>query len=171
MAAPSAGFGAPILMRLSGTSSGFLAALHSAHWMVPCSSLTKPSRRMILAGEPKKWCDILSLPGVNKKPEKINTVWYRFWGTFKLFGRLNQANLKLSACFPNTVCWTPSTFFRVATCLIWLSLRDKGRIFFHWSKSVWIGTICLSITACHPNFCLSNEKIFKSVCQGWILSW
>ena len=68
-------------------------------------------------------------PGVNKKPEKINTVWYRFWGTFKLFGRLNQANLKLSACFPNTVCWTPSTFFRVATCLIWLILRDKGSIF------------------------------------------
>ena len=62
-------------------------------------------------------------PGVNKKPEKINTVWHGFCRTFKLFG-----SLKLSAGFPNTVCWTSSTFFRVATCLIWLILRDKGRI-------------------------------------------
>ena len=63
-------------------------------------------------------------PGVNKKPEEINTVWHGFWRTFKLFG-----SLKLSAGFPKTVCWTSSTFFRVATCLIWLILRDKGRIF------------------------------------------
>ena len=62
-------------------------------------------------------------PVVNKKPEKINTVWYGFRRTFKLFG-----SLKLSAGFPKTVCWTSSTFFRVATCLIWLILRDKGRI-------------------------------------------
>ena len=62
-------------------------------------------------------------PGVDKKPGKINTVWHGFCRTFKLFG-----SLKLSAGFPKTVCWTSSTFFRVATCLIWLSLRDKGRI-------------------------------------------
>ena len=63
-------------------------------------------------------------PVVNKKPEKINTVWYGFRRTFILFG-----SLKLPAGFPKTVCWTSSTFFRVATCLIWLILRDKGRIF------------------------------------------
>ena len=55
--------------------------------------------------------------GVNKKPEKINTFWHGFRGIFKLFGRVNQASLILFAGFPNTVCWTSSTFFRVATRL------------------------------------------------------
>ena len=103
-------------------------------------------------------------PVVNKKPEKINTVWYGFRRTFKLFG-----SLKVSAGFPKTVCWTSSTFFRVATCLIWLSLRDKGRIFS--SKSVWIGTICLFHYCLSPQILSVKRENLKTVCQGWILSW
>ena len=56
--------------------------------------------------------------GVNKKQKKIKTVWHGFRGFLNLSGRVNQTNLKLSASFPNTVCWTSSTFFRVADCLI-----------------------------------------------------
>ena len=56
--------------------------------------------------------------GVNKKQKKIKTVWHGFRGFLNLSGRVNQTNLKLSAGFPNTVCWTSSTFFRVADCLI-----------------------------------------------------
>ena len=44
--------------------------------------------------------------GVNKKPKKIKTVWHGFGGILKLSGRVNQASLKLSAGFSNTVCWT-----------------------------------------------------------------
>ena len=44
--------------------------------------------------------------GVNKKPKKIKTVWHGFRGILKLSGRVNQASLKLSAGFSNTVCWT-----------------------------------------------------------------
>ena len=44
--------------------------------------------------------------GVNKKPKKIKTVWYGFRGILKLSGRVNQESLKLSAGFPNTVCWS-----------------------------------------------------------------
>ena len=44
--------------------------------------------------------------GVNKKPKKFKTVWHGFRGILKLSGRVNQAGLKLSAGFSNTVCWT-----------------------------------------------------------------
>ena len=44
--------------------------------------------------------------GVNKKPKKFKTVWHGFRGILKLSGRVNQASLKLSAGFSNTVCWT-----------------------------------------------------------------
>jgi len=44
--------------------------------------------------------------GVNKKPKKFKTVWYGLRGFLKLSGRVNQASLKLSAGFSNTVCWT-----------------------------------------------------------------
>ena len=43
-------------------------------------------------------------PGVNKKLKKFKTVWHGFRGILKLSGRVNQANLKLSAGFSNTVC-------------------------------------------------------------------
>ena len=42
--------------------------------------------------------------GVNKKPKKFKAVWHGFWGILKLSGRVNQASLKLSAGFSNTVC-------------------------------------------------------------------
>ena len=42
--------------------------------------------------------------GVNKKPKKFKTVWHGFRGILKLSGRVNQASLKLSAGFSNTVC-------------------------------------------------------------------
>jgi len=42
--------------------------------------------------------------GVNKKPKKFKTVWHGFGGILKLSGRVNQASLKLSAGFSNTVC-------------------------------------------------------------------
>ena len=42
--------------------------------------------------------------GVNKKPKKFKAVWYGFQGILKLSGRVNQASLKLSAGFSNTVC-------------------------------------------------------------------
>ena len=45
-------------------------------------------------------------PGVNKKPKKFKTVWHGVRGILKLSGRVNQARLKLSAGFSNTVCWT-----------------------------------------------------------------
>ena len=41
--------------------------------------------------------------GVNEKPNKFKAVWDGFWGIVKLCGRVNQASLKLSAGFPNTV--------------------------------------------------------------------
>ena len=44
--------------------------------------------------------------GVNKKPKKFKTVWHGVRGILKLSGRVNQARLKLSAGFSNTVCWT-----------------------------------------------------------------
>ena len=44
------------------------------------------------------------LAGVNKKPKKFKTVWHGFRGILKLSGRVNQASLKLSAGFSNTVC-------------------------------------------------------------------
>ena len=43
--------------------------------------------------------------GVNKMLKKIKTVWHGFRGILKLSGRVNQASLKLSAGFSNTVCW------------------------------------------------------------------
>ena len=45
-------------------------------------------------------------PGVKKKPKKFKTVWRGFQEILKLSGRVNQASLKLSAGFSNTVCWT-----------------------------------------------------------------
>ena len=42
--------------------------------------------------------------GVNKKLKKFKTVWHGFRGILKLSGRVNQASLKLSAGFSNTVC-------------------------------------------------------------------
>ena len=48
----------------------------------------------------------LMFPGVNKKPKKIKSVWHGIRGISKLSGRVNQAGLKLSAGFSNTVCWT-----------------------------------------------------------------
>ena len=56
--------------------------------------------------------------GVNKKPKKFKTVWHGFRIILKLSGRVNQARLKLSAGFSNTVCWTSKTCFCVANCLI-----------------------------------------------------
>ena len=44
--------------------------------------------------------------GVNKKPRKFKTVWHGYRVILKLSGRVNQASLKLSAGFSNTVCWT-----------------------------------------------------------------
>ena len=42
--------------------------------------------------------------GLNKKPKKFKTVWHGFRGILKLSGRVNQASLKLSSAFSNTVC-------------------------------------------------------------------
>ena len=42
--------------------------------------------------------------GVNKKPKKFKAVWHGFRVILKLSGRVNQASLKLSAGFSNTVC-------------------------------------------------------------------
>ena len=50
--------------------------------------------------------DQLKESGVNKKPKKIKTVWHGVRGILKLSGRVNQASLKLSAGFSNTVCWS-----------------------------------------------------------------
>ena len=50
--------------------------------------------------------DVGDTAGVNKKPKKFKTVWHGFQGILKLSGRINQAGLKLSAGFSNTVCWT-----------------------------------------------------------------
>ena len=58
-----------------------------------------------------------TISGVNKKPKKFKTVWHGFRGILKLSGRVNQASLKLSAGFSNTVC------FCVANCLIWLKVK------------------------------------------------
>ena len=44
--------------------------------------------------------------GVNKKAKKFKTVWHGVREILKLSGRVNQARLKLSAGFSNTVCWT-----------------------------------------------------------------
>ena len=44
--------------------------------------------------------------GVIRKPKKFKTVWHGVRGILKLSGRVNQARLKLSAGFSNTVCWT-----------------------------------------------------------------
>ena len=49
---------------------------------------------------------IYFLAGVNRKPKKIKTVWHGVQGLLELSGRVNQASLKLSASFSNTVCWT-----------------------------------------------------------------
>ena len=46
------------------------------------------------------------MTGVNEKPKKFKTVWRGFRGILKLSGRVNQASLKLSAGFSNTICWT-----------------------------------------------------------------
>ena len=43
---------------------------------------------------------------VNEKPKKFKTVWHGVRGILKMSGRVNQASLKLSAGFSNTVCWT-----------------------------------------------------------------
>ena len=51
-------------------------------------------------------CFFPSPPGVNKKSKKFKTVWHGFQGILKLSGRVNQASLKLSAGFSNTVCLT-----------------------------------------------------------------
>ena len=48
--------------------------------------------------------EMVSIPGVNKKPKKFKTVWHGFRGILKLSGRVNQASSKLSAGFSNTVC-------------------------------------------------------------------
>ena len=45
-----------------------------------------------------------NVSGVNKKPKKFKTVWHGVRGILKLSGRVNQARLKLSAGFSNTVC-------------------------------------------------------------------
>ena len=55
--------------------------------------------------------NIVVFPGVNKKPKKIKTVWHGFRIILKLSGRVNQARLKLSAGFSNTVCWTSNRVF------------------------------------------------------------
>ena len=51
-------------------------------------------------------CPQCSGTGVNKKPKKFKTFWHGVRGILKLSGRVNQASLKLSAGFSNTVCWT-----------------------------------------------------------------
>ena len=50
--------------------------------------------------------DFYCRPEVNNKPRKFKTVWHGLWVILKLSGRANQASLKLSAGFSNTVCWT-----------------------------------------------------------------
>ena len=47
---------------------------------------------------------LVATSGVNKKPKKFKTVWHGVRGILKLSGRVNQASLKLSAGFSNTVC-------------------------------------------------------------------
>ena len=106
--------------------------------------------------------------GVNKKPKKFKTVWHGFRGILKLSGRVNQANLKLSAGFPNTVCWTSSTFFCVANCLIDWKWKETDFIFVHGSTLYQKGLSANSITVSHPSFSLSNEKMFKTVYPGSI---
>ena len=49
---------------------------------------------------------IVGCPGVNKMPKKFKTVLHGVRRILKLSGRVNQARLKLSAGFSNTVCWT-----------------------------------------------------------------
>ena len=49
---------------------------------------------------------VLDKTGVTKKPKKFKTVWHESRGILKLSGRGNQASLKLSAGFSNSVCWT-----------------------------------------------------------------
>ena len=52
---------------------------------------------------------------VTKKPKEMKTAW--------IYGRVNQASLKLYAGFPNTVCWTSNFFF--ANCLICLKVKRE----------------------------------------------
>ena len=103
--------------------------------------------------------------GVNKKPKKIITMWHGFGKLWKLSGRVNQASLKLSAGFSNTVCLTSLTFFCVENCFLWLKVNRIEADFVQRSNSVSIqcGQSACSISMCHPNFCLSNEKINKTV--------
>ena len=78
----------------------------------PLKCLFAPRHQISAKSDPQK------TPGVNEKPKKIKTVWHGFRIILKLSGRVNQARLKLSAGFSNTVCWTSKTCFCVANCLI-----------------------------------------------------
>ena len=71
-------------------------------WLHPLDVLPK----MLIYHKPGEQDCQVEKPGVNKKPKKIKTVWHGFRGILKLSGRANQASLKLSAGFSNTVCWT-----------------------------------------------------------------
>ena len=73
---------------------------------------SKLERALLRISKPVSWLSLeYTSTGVNRKPTKIKTVWQGFQIILKLSGRVNQASLKLSAVFANTVCWTSSTFF------------------------------------------------------------
>ena len=100
-------------------------------------------KKCVLVYYPSKWFICITYlisctkpniyPGVNKKPKKFKTVWHGFRIILKLSGRVNQARLKLSAGFSNTVCWTSKTCFCVANCLIWLLVEKSADSF----KRAW----------------------------------
>ena len=86
---------------------------------------------------------------VTKKPKEMKTAW--------IYGRVNQASLKLYAGFPNTVCWTSNFFF--ANCLICLKVKKI---------EAYTSTFCSNNKLCinkdNPLVTLqSNTPIF--VCQ------
>ena len=79
-------------------------------------------------------------PEVNKKPKIFKTIWHGYRGILKLFGRVNQASLKLSASFSISVCWT--------------------------YKSDYMGKRTMTL----PNCCrISNKKILKTVFHAHFL--
>ena len=72
---------------------------------MPCKLIPPLILSNVSKGDGKYFkLEFMKIAGVNKKPKKFKTVWHGFQGILKLSGRVNQASLKLSAGFSNTVC-------------------------------------------------------------------
>ena len=98
---------------------------------------------------------------MNKKPTKFKTVWHGILGNSKLSGRDNQA-LNCLLNFQILSAGLPKLFWCCKSLDLTESEKDGGisvHILFNYQTRYQQGQSACTITVCHPNFCLSNEKI------------